>query len=176
MSGIEVESPILAIEKDYWEIKWDVKNNSDIQLVLFNTNNPVVEKKEDKLYLYFMLIDSSQNLILRETPFRSKTRKIDGNTTYSFYFSMDGTKKIESLDLSKFIDISDIENYSKIVVTLGYTYEDIYLLNSTDGEREVTGGEVIKVKVDNRVVDIRTLKQETLPQVEISNFINLLDI
>lgn len=177
LNGIDIKDASALRTIDAITINFEVINsNKDLPLYLFNINNPLVEKEENIVHLHFTMIDNTKSLVLREVPFRSKTKKIASNDKYEFEFELNSEKQFENLGLTKIIAVSDIAQLEMLVIHMGYSFEPIYFLDNETIEKEVTGGEVVKVITDEGMRDIRDFTHEELSKIDSKDLVTLLYI
>jgi hypothetical protein len=95
--------------------------------------------------------------------------------TLSVKFGNRGESEAGGEQLGEPVMVGDIGDFSRIAISFGYTYEDIYFMNTIGVERELTGGEALKVKIDDGVQDIRDVSRDVISNISPENFITILD-
>ena len=176
LSGIEIADITASSESGTLKLHWQVHNNRNEPIYLLNVNEPLVEKKGSELHLNFRMIDTSWLFISREVAFRSIVKKIDEGSRYHFNLLIDSSRKFESPGFDKYSAIDNIDSLLRIVIYLGYTYEDISYVYYDNDEIGRTGGEVFKIKTDDGFQHISKFTREQVMSMDIENLISLIDV
>ena len=108
--------------------------------------------------------------ILREVPFRSRAKRIEGDSTYTFNFRIDPSRLFETPDhFEEALTIGNVDNIDNIEVFLGYTDEGISYVYNRDGHFGLTGGEAFKLKSDDRFQNINVFTEEQITALALNN-------
>ena len=173
LSGIEIIDATASSEDGVLTLSWQVRNDRDEPIYLLNINEPLIEKKQDNLVLHFRMPDPLPPSILREVPFRSRAKRIEGDSTYTFNFRIDPSRlfetPFETPDLEETLTIGNVDNIENIEVFLGYTDEDISYVYNRDGHFGLTGGEAFKLKSDDGFQNINVFTEEQITALALNN-------
>ena len=169
LSGIEIIDATASSEDGVLTLSWQVYNDRDEPIYLLNINEPLIEKKQDNLVLLFRMPDPLPPFILREVPFRSRAKRIEGDSTYTFNFRIDPSRLFSTPDLEEALTIGNVDNIENIEVFLGYTDEDISYVYNRDGHFGLTGGEAFKLKSDDGFQNINVFTEEQITALALNN-------
>ena len=127
LSGIEIIGATVSSEDGVLTVSWQVHNDRDEPIYLLNINEPLIEKKQDNLLVFFRMPDLTVLRRMREVPFRWKAKRIEGDSTYTFNFRIEPSRQFEvlALDPYRYFMMGNIDELSRVIVFLGYTDEDI---------------------------------------------------
>ena len=99
LSGIEIIDATTSSEDGVLTVSWQVYNDRDEPIYLLNINEPLIEKTQDNLLVFFRMPDLTALLRMREVPFLSRVKRIEGDSTYTFNFRIDPSRQFDVPDL-----------------------------------------------------------------------------
>ena len=169
LSGIEIIDATVSSEDGVLTVSWQVHNDRDEPIYLLNIHEPLIEKKQDNLLVFFRMPDLTALRRMREVPFRWKAKRIEGDSTYTFNFRIDPSRLFATPDLEEALTIGNVENIENIEIFLGYTDEDISYVYNRDGHFGLTGGEAFKLKSDDGFQNINVFTEEQITALALNN-------
>ena len=178
LSGIEIINATASSEDGVLTVSWQVYNDCDEPIYLLNINEPLIEKTQDNLLVFFRMPDLTALRRMREVPFLSRVKRIEGDSTYTFNFRIDPSRQFDVLDLDphRYFMMGNIDELARVIVFLGYTDEDISYVYDEDDELGLKGVEVFNVKTDDGFQHISTFTQEQIMAMNRERFVSVIDV
>ena len=178
LSGIEITDATVSSGDGVLTLSWQVYNDRDEPIYLLNIDEPLIEKTQDNLLVFFRMPDLTALNRIGEVPLRWKAKRIEGDSTYTFNFRIDPSRQFDVLDLDphRYFMMGNIDELARVIVFLGYTDEDISYVYDEDDELGLKGGEVFTVKSDDGFRHISTFTREQIMAMDGERFVSVIDV